>query len=255
MHGALDRSTRLATAPALGVRGLSVAYHDRPVLWNVQLELYRGSLMAVVGPNGAGKSTLLRAVLGMVPVLAGDIAVFGGTLAEQRRRVAYVPQRSGIDWDFPTTVFEVVRMGTYGRLGWLRRPGAAERERALAALEMVDMVEFAGQQIGALSAGQQQRVLLARAFAQDAELYLMDEPFVGVDAPTEAALVRLLQELRDRGRTLLVVHHDLATVPEYFDSVALLYRRVVACGPVEAAFTEPNIAATYGARRVGGGTC
>jgi manganese/zinc/iron transport system ATP- binding protein len=234
--------------PAIDVTDLTVAYRDRPVLWDVDLTVPAGVLMAVVGPNGAGKTTLLKATLGLVRPAAGQVLILGKPYAEQRRLIAYVPQRGSVDWDFPTSVRDVVLMGTYGSLGWLRRPGAAERARADAALAKVGMTELAGRQIRQLSGGQQQRVFLARALVQDAQVYFMDEPFAGVDATTERAIVGLLQGLRAEGRTVVVVHHDLQTVPEYFDWVTLLNVRKVASGPVGEVFTEANLRQTYGGR-------
>jgi len=235
-------------SPAIKVDDLTVAYGDKPVLWDVDLEVPAGVLMAVVGPNGAGKTTLIKAVTGLVRPVAGTVEIFGRPYAEQRRLVGYVPQRSSVDWDFPTTVLDVVMMGRYGGLGWLRRPGRTERKLALEALEMVGMTEFAGRQIRQLSGGQQQRVFLARAIVQDARIYLMDEPFQGVDATTERAIVELLKEMRGRGKTVAVVHHDLQTVPEYFDWVTLLNVRCVASGPVDRVFTEGNLRLAYGGR-------
>jgi manganese/zinc/iron transport system ATP- binding protein len=204
--------------------------------------------MAIVGPNGAGKTTLIRAVLGLVEPAAGGALVLGRPYAEQRRRVGYVPQRGSVDWDFPTDVLDVVLMGTYGRLGWVRRPGQEERRQALAALEQVGMDAFARRQISQLSGGQQQRVFLARALVQDADVYFMDEPFQGVDATTERAIVDILRSLRERGKTIVAVHHDLQTVPEYFDQVTLLNVRRIASGAVEEVFTEENLRLTYGGR-------
>ena len=238
--------TSAAASSALRVEGLTVAYDGEPVLWDVHLDLPRGQVMGVVGPNGAGKSTLLQTALGLLPPLAGRVLVHGEPLANQRDRVAYVPQRNSVDWDFPTTVMDVVLMGTYGRLGWFRRPGKREKDEARAALDMVEMPDLADRQISELSGGQQQRVFLARAFVQHADLLLMDEPFGGVDAKTERAIVSLLHGFRDEGKTLLVVHHDLATVPEYFDSVTLLNKHVIACGAVQETFTDAHIEATYG---------
>ena len=235
-----------AEQPAIEVNDLTVAYHDQPVLWDVDLTVRRGVLLAIVGPNGAGKSTLIKAILGLVPRAAGDVRVLGRPYDAARRELAYVPQRGSVDWDFPTSVLDVVTMGTYGRLGWIRRPGRAERQQALAALEQVDMAEFAARQISQLSGGQQQRVFLARALVQDAQIYVMDEPFQGVDARTERAIVTVLRELRASGRTVVAVHHALQTVPEYFDEVALLNVRMVAAGPVGEAFTEENLRQTYG---------
>jgi manganese/zinc/iron transport system ATP- binding protein len=238
----------MSDAPAVDVTDLTVAYGEKPVLWDVDLEVPRGVLMAVVGPNGAGKTTLIRTILGMVKPAAGQALVYGRPYAEQRRRVAYVPQRGSVDWDFPTSVLDVVLMGRYGRLGWIRRPGAADREAALAALEQVGMPELAGRQISQLSGGQQQRVFLARALVQHADVYFMDEPFQGVDATTERAIVELLRSLRSDGKTVVAVHHDLQTVPEYFDQVTLMNVRRIASGPVDEVFTEENLRRTYGGR-------
>ncbi len=233
---------------AVEIRDLTVAYRERPVLWDVDLDVPVGVMMALVGPNGAGKTTLLRSILGQVAPASGSIRVLGGTLEEARQRIAYVPQRGRVDWDFPVSVEDVVRMGTFGRLGWLRRPGAAERRTAREALERVGMSDFARRQISQLSGGQQQRTFLARALAQGGELLILDEPFQGVDARTERAIVDLLQELRGQGRTILVVHHDLQTVPDYFDQVALLNVQLVAAGPVALVFHEANLRLTYGGR-------
>lgn len=236
------------TTLAIEVHDLTVAYREKPVLWDIDLEVPAGVLMAIVGPNGAGKSTLIKAMLGLVRPAAGEVLIQGERYTRRRTRVAYVPQRGSVDWDFPTTVLDVVTMGRYGALGWLRRPGRAEREMALAALDQVGMVDFGRRQISQLSGGQQQRVFLARALVQDANLYLMDEPFQGVDAKTERAIVAVLHGLREAGKTVLAVHHDLETVPEYFDSVLLLNVRRVAVGPVGEVFTEENLRTTYGGR-------
>lgn len=246
----LDVATtdRATTTIPIGVRDLIVAYRSAPVLWDIHLDVRPGQLTAIVGPNGAGKSTLLKAILGLVPLASGRVEVFGRPYRDVRGRVAYVPQRSSVDWDFPTTAIDVVMMGTYGRLGWLRRPGRSEREAALACLEQVGMAAFADRQISQFSGGQQQRVFLARALAQRADLYIMDEPFAGVDAVTERAIVDLLQRLRAEGRTVVVVHHDLQTVPTYFDDVALLNVRLIAAGPVATTFTPDNLGQTYGGR-------
>lgn len=233
---------------AVRVDDLTLAYKEKPVLWDVDVCVPAGTMEAVIGPNGAGKSTLLKAVMGILPTASGNVRIFGKSFAEQRRRVAYVPQRSAVDWDFPTTVFDAVLMGSYGSLGWIKRPGKKEKERTSAALEKVGMSSFASRQISELSGGQQQRVFLARALVQDADLYFMDEPFQGVDAATEQAIVKLLQELKNRGKTLLVVHHDLQTVPEYFDRVLLLNVRVIAEGSVKECFTAENLRKTYGGR-------
>jgi manganese/zinc/iron transport system ATP- binding protein len=218
------------------------------VLWDIDLTVPPGVLMAIVGPNGAGKTTLIKAILGLVKPAAGQALIFGRPYQEQRRLVGYVPQRGTVDWDFPTSVLDVVLMGCYGALGWIRRPGRAERARAHEALTKVGMEAFAERQISQLSGGQRQRVFLARALVQDAQVYFMDEPFQGVDATTERAIVTLLQDLRAAGRTVLVVHHDLQTVPEYFDWVTLLNVRRIASGPVAEAFTEQNLRLAYGGR-------
>ena len=235
-----------ADAPALAVRDLTVAYRDDPVLWDIDLTVPSGVLMSIVGPNGAGKTTFIQAVLGLVEPAAGQVRIFGAPYAEQRERVGYVPQRGSVD--FPTSALDVVLMGLYGRLGWFRRPGAAEREAARAALEQVGMADYADRQIRQLSGGQQQRVFLARALVQDADLYFMDEPLQGVDATTERAIIDILRALRSRGCTLVVVHHDLQTVPEYFDHVMLLNVRRIASGPVDDVFTDENLRLTYGGR-------
>jgi manganese/zinc/iron transport system ATP- binding protein len=234
--------------PAVEVTDLTVAYGEKPVLWDVDLEVAPGVLMAVVGPNGAGKTTLIRAILGMVEPAAGRALVYGRPYEQQRRLVAYVPQRGSVDWDFPTNVSDVVLMGRYGHLGWVRRPGASDKAAAREALEQVGISELAGRQISQLSGGQQQRVFLARALVQHADVYFMDEPFQGVDATTERTIVELLRELRSRGKTVIAVHHDLQTVREYFDQVTLLNVRRIASGPVEEVFTEENLRLTYGGR-------
>lgn len=234
--------------PAIQVTDLTVAYRDKPVLWDIDLTVPGGVLMGIVGPNGAGKTTLIKTILGLIRPAAGQVLIYGRPYAEQRRLVAYVPQRSSVDWDFPASVLDVVMMGRYGALGWFRRPGKRERELALEALARVGMQEFAHRQISQLSGGQQQRVFLARALVQDAQVYFMDEPFQGVDATTERAIVGLLQDLRAAGKTVVVVHHDLQTVAEYFDWVALLNVRLVASGPVAEAFTEAALRAAYGGR-------
>lgn len=235
-------------APAIEVHDLTVAYHTQPVLWDVDLSLPEGKLIAIVGPNGAGKSTLLKAVLGLVKPITGWVKICGAPYAQRRSWVGYVPQRESVDWDFPTNALDVVTMGLYGHLGWLRRPGKAERSRALECLDKVGIADLADRQISQLSGGQQQRVFLARALAQDARLYLMDEPFAGVDATTEHAILGLLQSLRAAGRTVIAVHHDLQTVAEYFDHVVLLNMRLVAAGPVDTTFTTKNLQRTYGGR-------
>src|SRR5262245_27482496 len=234
--------------PLLDIHDVTVAYHRRPVLWDVDLTLTEPRLVGIVGPNGAGKSTLLKAILGLVPLASGEVRLFGRPVAEQRRRIGYVPQRESVDWDFPVNVLDVVRMGPYGRLGWFRRPGRKERARARECLDKVGLAGLAQRQIGQLSGGQQQRTFLARALAQQADVYFMDEPMAGVDAATEKAIFTLLQELRGQGKTIVVVHHDLRTVPRYFDYVVLLNVRLVAAGPTDKVFTPENLHKTYGGR-------
>ncbi|MXV75760.1 metal ABC transporter ATP-binding protein [Candidatus Poribacteria bacterium] len=233
---------------AIEVTDLTVAYQDKPVLWDIDLDVPPGVLLSIVGPNGAGKTTLIKAILGLVRPAAGNVLIYDKPYEAQRRIVGYVPQRGSVDWDFPTNVLDVVMMGRYGALGWVRRPGKNERELAMQALEKVGMEAYITRQISQLSGGQQQRVFLARALVQDATIYLMDEPFQGVDATTERAIVTLLQELRANGKTVVVVHHDLQTVTDYFDWVMLLNIRRIASGPVEETFTSDNLRETYGGR-------
>jgi manganese/zinc/iron transport system ATP- binding protein len=232
----------------LEIHDLTVAYHKKPVLWGVDLEVPAGQLIGIIGPNGAGKSTLIKACMGLLPTQSGWVKVFGQPLADAPTRVGYVPQRESVDWDFPVSVMDVVLMGRYGRLGLMRRPGKEDREIARECLDRVKLLPYANRQISNLSGGQQQRVFLARALAQQADLYFMDEPFVGVDAATETAIVSVLGELRDQGKTLLVVHHDLPTARSYFDSLLLLNMNVVAFGPTENVFTAENLQKTYGGR-------
>ncbi|GAB4519237.1 MAG: metal ABC transporter ATP-binding protein [Anaerolineae bacterium] len=233
---------------ALSVDDLTVAYNSKPAIWDIDLDVPEGVLMAIVGPNGAGKSTFIKAVLNLIPRAAGTARFYGKPYEQARALVGYVPQRGSVDWDFPTSVIDVVTMGLYGKLGWFRRPGRKEHELALHALDQVGMADFAGRQISQLSGGQQQRTFLARALVQDAQIYFMDEPFAAVDAVTERAIVAILRELRARGKTVLVVHHDLQTVEDYFDWVALLNVEIIASGPVKDIFTPENLRKTYGGR-------
>lgn len=240
-------SNHLDSSP-LSIHDLTVAYQRRPVLWDIDYSAPSGKLIAIVGPNGAGKSTLIKAVLQLIPSASGDVAFFGKSYREQSGRIGYVPQRTSVDWDFPIDALGVVAMGLHRKIGWFRPVTRKYRLQALAALERVGLAEFASRQISQLSGGQQQRVFLARALVQDADLYLMDEPFAGVDAATERAIVDLLRELRAAGKTALVVHHDLQTVAEYFDEVLLLNMRLIASGPVEQVFTTENLRRTYGGK-------
>ncbi|WP_442508873.1 metal ABC transporter ATP-binding protein [Novipirellula sp. SH528] len=233
---------------ALSVDDLTVAYHRKPVIWDVGFDLPAGSLIGVVGPNGAGKSTLLKAVMDLVPVASGRVKVFGDSYRRNRNRVGYVPQRESVDWDFPVDALDVVAMGLYSKIGWCLPVRKKHRDAAMEALDRVGIADLARRQISQLSGGQQQRTFLARALVQDADLYLMDEPFAAVDASTEKAIVEILRELKSRGKTAVVIHHDLQTVPEYFDYVVLLNMRVVAHGAVLDTFTPENLNKTYGGR-------
>jgi len=231
---------------ACHVEDLTVSYRERPVLWDIDLDIPPGVMAAIVGPNGAGKSTLIKAILGLVKPVAGHVRIFGLPVDEARRRIAYVPQRQSVDWDFPATVRDVVLMGLYGQLGWFRRPSKADRARAMRALEEVGMQDYAARPISQLSGGQQQRAFIARALVQEAELLFLDEPMAGVDAVTEAAIVTLLKAQRDAGRTVVVVHHDLQTVSKYFDWLVMLNQRIIAQGPVSEVYSEANLRAAYG---------
>ena len=230
---------------AIEIKNLTVAYDEKPVLENLSLNIGKGQIWAVIGPNGAGKSTLIKTILEFLKPIVGDVKVNGEKYAKMRKKIAYVPQRGSVDWDFPTTLFDVVEMGSYGRVGFLKRVYKEEKVRVIEAIKQVDMLEFKDRQISELSGGQQQRVFLARALLQDAEIYLMDEPFQGVDSKTEKSIVQILKKLRDEGKTVVVVHHDLKSVPEYFDYVAMVNKSVVVSGKVEDVFTPENIDKTY----------
>ena len=243
-----ERTRSQGESPALEIHDLTVAYQRRPVLWNVDLTFQPGRLVGIVGPNGAGKSTLIKAALGLIPKVNGWVEAFGRPLKEVRRRIGYVPQRESVDWDFPIRVCDVALMGTYPNLGWFGRPGRAERQRASRCLERVGLSGLERRQIGELSGGQQQRVFLARALAQEADLYIMDEPMAGVDAATEKTIFELLRDLRDQGKTVVVVHHDLRSVADIFDDVVMLNLRVVAHGPTAEVFHSANLEKTYGGR-------
>lgn len=226
---------------------LTVAYHDRIVLEHAHAHLPAGEVMAILGPNGAGKSTLLKAALGLVPTLGGHTTFFGQPLSRVRHRVGYMPQSAEVDWDFPTTVGDVVSMGTYGRLGWLRRPSGQQRHAVHQALETVGISDLADRHISQLSGGQKQRTFMARILAQDPDLYIMDEPFAGVDAASERAIVRSLEQLRDQGKTIFLVHHDLSTVRNFCSWVTLMNAgHIIACGPLASAFTPEIVHRAYG---------
>jgi len=234
--------------PVLEIHDLTVSYERKPVLWDIDLSIPKGSLVGIIGPNGAGKSTLIKAVMGLLPLSSGYVKLMDKNLDEVRDKISYVPQRESVDWDFPISVFEVVLMGRYGKIGLMRRPSKKDKEIALQSLEQVGMSAFASRQISQLSGGQQQRVFLARALAQEADLYLMDEPFVGVDAATESAIITLLREMREAGKTVIVVHHDLQSAVEYFDWVVLLNMRLVASGKTKTTLTTALLEETYGGR-------
>ncbi|MCH2046158.1 MAG: metal ABC transporter ATP-binding protein [Saprospiraceae bacterium] len=234
--------------PVLEVHDLTVSYNKKPVLWGVDFSIDQGNLVGIIGPNGAGKSTLIKSIMGLVDKSAGFSKVFGRDLKQVRNKISYVPQRGSVDWDFPATVFDVVLMGTYGKLGLFKRPKRAHKEAANNAIKSVGLQGLEDRQIAQLSGGQQQRVFLARALAQNAELYFMDEPFAGVDAATEKTIIEILKNLKNQGKTVLVVHHDLQTVSEYFDQVILLNTRLVAFGDTDKTFTENNLQETYGGK-------
>lgn len=234
--------------PVIEIHDLSVAYERKPVLWDVDLSLPEGQLIGIIGPNGAGKSTLLKAIMGLLPLNSGYIQINGKPLEEMRHKISYVPQRESVDWDFPTSVYEVVMMGRYGQLGLFKKPKKADKEIVMDSLRKVGMDSFKDRQISQLSGGQQQRVFLARALAQQADIYFMDEPFAGVDASTEKAIIELLGEMSALNKTVIVVHHDLQSVAKYFDWIILLNMRLVASGPINEAFTPELLQETYGGK-------
>ena len=233
---------------AIRTLGLTVAYDANVVVKDVTFDIEHGGLIAIVGPNGAGKTTMLKAILGLIPSVSGSVEILGESGKKALKRATYVPQRAAVDWDFPLTVRDVVMQGRYQNLGLLKRPSDTDQAMVDDALESVGMTEFSARQIGELSGGQQQRVFLARALAQDGDVYFMDEPFQGVDAATETAIVDVLRTLRNDGKTVLVVHHDLSTVRSYFDRVLLLNKTLIACGPVDEMFTPDLLQQTYGGR-------
>ncbi len=237
-----------AEKPAVEFHDLTVSYDRKPVLWNIDMTLPEGALVGIIGPNGAGKSTLIKAAMGLLPLASGYVRIFNQPLEEVRQRVSYVPQRETVDWDFPTSVMDVVLMGRYGKLGLLSRPGKADKEIAQHCLEKVGMQAFHKRQISQLSGGQQQRVFLARALAQQADLYFMDEPFAGVDAATESAILETLQSLTAEGKTVIAVHHDLQTAAEFFDWIVLLNMRMIASGPIDKVFVNQLLQETYGGK-------
>jgi len=233
---------------ALEIHDLTVAYDSKPVLWNIDFEIPEGKLVGIIGPNGAGKSTLIKSIMGLVEPNGGHVEIFGKNVEEVRNSVTYVPQRESVDWDFPASVMDVVLMGRFDKKRWFQRYTKKDKEIARESLEKVGMTAFAKRQISQLSGGQQQRVFLARALARQADLYIMDEPFAGVDASSENSILELLLEMRSQGKTLIVVHHDLQTAARYFDWIVLLNSRLIACGPKEEVFTDKYIEETYGAK-------
>ncbi len=232
----------------LTIENLTVHYQKKPALWGVDLKLEAGQIVGIIGPNGAGKSTLIKAVMDLLPLSSGVIKVFDKSFSKNRKRIGYMPQRESIDWDFPVNVFDVVLMGRYGHLKWFQRPRSEDIEKTWSCIEKVKLTPFANRQISNLSGGQQQRVFLARALAQESDLYLMDEPFAAIDSATETATIELFRELKEQGKTIIVVHHDLATARRYFDSLLLLNKQVVAFGPTQEVFTGDRLQQTYGGK-------
>lgn len=232
--------------PVIEVHDLTVSYHKKPVLWSVDFDIPQGSIVGIIGPNGAGKSTLIKAMMDLVSISSGYVKLFDKELDEVRHRISYVPQRESVDWDFPASVLDIALMGLYKQKGIFKRFTSKDKEKAMDALKLVKMEHLADRQIAQLSGGQQQRAFLARSLAQDADLYLMDEPFAGVDAATESSIIDLLRQMKTEGKTVLVIHHDLQTADDYFDWIVLLNKHLVACGPVEEVFTRELLQKTYG---------
>lgn len=233
-------------APIITVKGLSVSYDRKMVLTNIFLEIEAGKIHGVIGPNGAGKSTLFKAILGLIDLQVGEVKVKGDSIKKHRKEVVYVPQKSDIDWQFPATVFDVVLMGRYPHKGFFQRMNTHDHELAAKALRDLGIEHLRNRQIGELSGGQQQRVFLARAICQEAEIFLLDEPFVGIDITTEEKIISILKKLATEGKTLLVIHHDLSTVRTYFDKIIMINQRLIASGDIETTFTDENIAKAFG---------
>ena len=244
----LDARPEHSADNPLSVHAMTVAYHRKPVLWDVDYDAPPASLVAIVGPNGAGKSTFIKGCLGLIPTAAGTVEFWGKTYKQARAKIGYVPQRESVDWDFPVSALDVVCMGLYRKIGWFKPVRKIHKSAAMESLDRMGLADYANRQIAQLSGGQQQRVFLARALVQQADLYFMDEPFAGVDAATEAAIIDVLRDLRAQHKTVIVVHHDLQTVPTYFDHAMLLNMRIVAAGPVAETFTDENLHKTYGGR-------
>lgn len=233
---------------SIETHNLTVSYNQRPVLWNIDFELPQGKIIGIIGPNGSGKTTLLKSIMGLVPISSGYVKIFDQPLDQVREKISYVPQRESVDWDFPASVMDIVLMGRYRKNNLMKRLSKADRDIAAEALEKVNMLEYCDRQISQLSGGQQQRVFIARSLAQGADLYIMDEPFVGVDAATEEAILNLLSEMKKEGKTVVVVHHDLQTAKDYFDWIVLLNTRMVAAGPKEEIFKEELLQEAYGGK-------
>ncbi len=233
---------------SIETHNLTVSYNRRPVLWNIDFELPTGKIIGIIGPNGSGKTTLLKAIMGLVPTSSGYVKIFDQDLNDVRSRVSYVPQRESVDWDFPASVMDIVLMGRYKKDTLFKRISKADKDLAAEALEKVNMLEYSNRQISQLSGGQQQRVFIARSLAQGADIYIMDEPFVGVDAATEEAILKLLSDMKDEGKTVVVVHHDLQTAKDFFDWIVLLNTRMVAAGPIEEIFNEKLLQEAYGGK-------
>ena len=231
---------------ALNAYNVYVAYNNNLVLSNLHATIPQGVMVAIIGPNGAGKTTFIKTVIGLLQPLAGVITCLDVPFSQYRHHLAYIPQRMTVDWDFPIHVKDIVLMGCYKRLGLIRRPTQADIMHAYEALEQVGMQVYAHTPIAQLSGGQQQRIFLARALMQDASLLFLDEPFIGIDIATERKIISILLTLRTQGKTIFVVHHDLASVREYFDWVLFLNTTTVACGPIETTFIPQHIATTYG---------
>ena len=234
--------------PALEVHDLTVSYDKKPVLWGIDFTIPKGSLCGIIGPNGAGKSTLIKSIMNLIAINSGYVKLFNQPIDEVRKKISYVPQKESVDWDFPASVMDVVLMGRYANLGLFKSPRKADKDAAKRALELVGMDQYHKRQISQLSGGQQQRVFLARALTQNADMYLLDEPFSGVDAATEKAIIKILKDLSLSGKTIMVVHHDLQSVENYFNWVVLLNLRLVASGPTKEVFTPPLLEETYGGK-------
>lgn len=231
--------------PALSVRNLSVFYNSYCALSDVSVDIAQGSLLAIAGPNGGGKTTFLKSVLGIITPQNGTVSLFNQSFAQHRSRVAYIPQRMTVDWDFPASALDVVLMGRYHKIGWFKGPSDEDRAHAYEALYHVGLGAYADRHISELSGGQQQRVFVARALVQEADLFLLDEPFVGIDIKTEQLIIAILKELSSQGKTIMVVHHDLQTLSEYFNTVLLLNQKKIAFGPVEQVCMPEYICAAY----------